>query len=280
MNPDPKRIDTHQHFWRYNAREYDWMGPGKEKLRRDHLPEDLAPLLKSAGVDGTVAVQARQTVEESYWLLELAASHPFIFGVVGWVDLRCPRVDEDLEKLSRHPKFRSVRHVVQDEPDDQFLLREDVQRGIGRLAKFGLKYDLLLYPRQLPAAVKLVERFHDQPFILDHISKPLIKEKKIEPWATDIRRLAAMPNVACKVSGMVTEADWKNWKPADFTPYLDIVFECFGTKRLMVGSDWPVCTLAGDYPSVMKIAGDYISKLSRDEQEAVWGGNARRWYGV
>jgi L-fuconolactonase len=125
-----------------------------------------------------------------------------------------------------------------------------------------------------------VERFHDQPFILDHISKPLIKDKQIEPWASDIRRLAAMPNVACKVSGMVTEADWKNWKPADFTPYLDIVFECFGTKRLMVGSDWPVCTLAGEYSSVMKIAGDYISKLSRDEQDAVWSGNARRWYGV
>lgn len=237
-------------------------------------------MINAAGVGGTVAVQARQTVDESYWLLELAASQPFILGVVGWVDLRSPRVDEDLEKLSCHPRFRGVRHIVQDEPDDHFLLREDVQRGIGRLAKFGLKYDLLLYPGQLPAAAKLVERFHDQPFILDHISKPLIKDKKIEPWATDIRRLAAMPNVACKVSGMVTEADWKNWKPADFTPYLEIVFECFGTKRLMVGSDWPVCTLAGDYQSVMNLAGDYIAQLSRDEQDAIWSGNARRWYGV
>jgi L-fuconolactonase len=256
------------------------MGPGKESLRHDRLPEDLAPLLKSAGIDGTVSVQARQTVEESHWLLDLAERNPFILGVVGWVDLRNPRVDEDLAILSRHAKFCGVRHVVQDEPDDQFLLREDFMRGIGRLARFGLKYDLLLYQRQLPAAVQLVERFHDQPFILDHISKPLVKDKKLEPWATDIRRLAAMPNVACKISGMVTEADWKNWKPADFTPYLDVVLESFGTKRLMVGSDWPVCTLAGDYLSVMKLTGDYISKLSPDEQDAVWSGNARRWYGI
>ena len=275
-----ERIDTHQHFWRYNAQEYGLMGPGLETLRQDRLPDDLAPLLKGAGVDGTVAVQARQTVDESHWLLELADRYPFILGVVGWVDLRSPSVDEDLAKLSRHPRFCGVRHVVQDEPDDQFLLGDDFVRGIGKLARYGLKYDLLLYPRQLPAAQKLVERFHDQPFILDHISKPFIKDRRLEPWAADIRRLAAMPNVACKISGMVTEADWKNWKPADFTPYLDIVLECFGTKRLMVGSDWPVCTLAGDYSSVMKLAGDYISKLSRDEQDAVWSGNARRWYGL
>lgn len=256
------------------------MGPGKESLRHDRLPADLAPLLKQAGVNGTVAVQARQMVAESDWLLELADENPFIFGVVGWVDLRSPRVDVDLERLSRHRKLVGVRHVVQDEPDDMFLLGDDFMRGIGKLGKYKLKYDLLLYPRQLPAAIRLVERFHDQPFILDHISKPFIKDHKIEPWASDIRRLAALPNVACKISGMVTEADWKNWKPADFTPYLDIVFECFGAKRLMVGSDWPVCTLAGDYLSVMKLAGDYISKLSREEQDAIWASNARHWYGL
>jgi L-fuconolactonase len=275
-----ERIDTHQHFWRYNPREYAWMGTGKESLRRDQLPADLAPLLQQASVSGTVAVQARQTVEESRWLLELADQNPFIFGVVGWVDLRSPSVDADLENFSRHRKFCGVRHVVEDEPDDWFLLGDDFVRGIGKLARSNLKYDLLLYPRQLPAAVRLVERFHDQPFILDHISKPFIKDRKIEPWASDIRRLAAMPNVACKISGMVTEADWASWKPLDFTPYLDIVLECFGPKRLMVGSDWPVCTLAGDYSSVMKLAGDYISKLSPDEQAAVWSGNARRWYGL
>ena len=274
------RIDTHQHFWSYNAREYAWMGPGMESLRRDYLPPDLAPLLKVSGVDGTVAVQARQTLEESTWLLELADQYSFIRGVVGWVDLRSPRVDEDLEKLSRHKKLRGVRHVVQDEPDDQFMLREDFVRGIGRLKKFGLTYDLLLYARHLPAACELVQRFPEQPFVLDHISKPLIKDRKLEPWATDIRRLAAFPNVTCKISGMVTEADWKNWKPADFEPYLDVVFGCFGTQRLMVGSDWPVCTLAANYADVIQIAADYISKLSKDEQAAVWGRNARRFYGL
>jgi len=274
------RIDTHQHFWSYNAREYAWMGPGMESLRRDYLPPDLAPLLKVSGVDGTVAVQARQTLEESTWLLELADQYPFIRGVVGWVDLRSPRVDEDLEKLSRHKKFRGVRHVVQDEPDDQFMLREDFVRGIGRLKKFGLTYDLLLYARHLPAACELVQHFPEQPFVLDHISKPLIKDRKLPPWATDIRRLAAFPNVTCKISGMVTEADWKNWKPADLKPYLNVVFDCFGTQRLMVGSDWPVCTLAANYGAVMQIAADYISKLSKDEQAAVWGGNAAQFYGL
>jgi L-fuconolactonase len=274
------RIDTHQHLWAYNPVEYAWMGPGMESLRRDFLPPDLAPLLKVSSVDGTVAVQARQTLEESTWLLELADQYPFIRGVVGWVDLRSLRVDEELEKLSRHRKFRGVRHVVQDEPDDRFMLREDFLRGIGRLKKFGLTYDLLLYARHLPAACELVKRFPEQPFILDHISKPLIKDRKLEPWATDIRRLAGFPNVTCKISGMVTEADWKNWKPTDFKPYLDVVFECFGPERLMVGSDWPVCTLAANYATVMQIAADYISKLSKDEQAAVWGGNALKFYGL
>jgi len=251
-----------------------------EALQRDYLPPDLAPLLKSVGIDATIAVQARQTLEESHWLLELAERFPFIYGVVGWVDLCSPRVDEDLEMLSRHPKLRGVRHIVHDEPDDQFMLREDFIRGLGRLAEFGLTYDLLLFARHLPVACELVKQFPEQPFILDHISKPLIKDRKLEPWVTDLRRLASYPNVTCKISGMVTEADWKNWKPADFTPYLDVVLECFGIERLMVGSDWPVCTLAGSYAEVMQIAADYIGKLSQDEQAAVWGGNAQKSYGL
>jgi L-fuconolactonase len=272
------RIDTHQHFWAYNPREYPWMGPGMESLQRDYLPPDLAPLLKAAAIDGTIAVQARQTLEESYWLLELADQYPFNHGVVGWVDLRSPRVEEDLEKLSRHRKFRGVRHIVHDEPDDRFMLREDFLRGLGRLAGFGLTYDLLLFPRHLPVACEVVKRFPEQTFVLDHISKPLIKAHRLEPWATDIRRLASFPNVACKISGMVTEADWKHWQARDFPPYLDVVLECFGTKRLMVGSDWPVCTLAASYGQVMQIAGDFIGKLSKDEQAAVWGENAKRIY--
>jgi L-fuconolactonase len=274
------KIDTHQHFWAYNPREYGWMGPGMGVLQRDYLPPDLEPLIKSAGIDGTIAVQARQTIEESHWLLELADQNPFIYGVVGWVDLCSPRVEEDLEKLARQGKLRGVRHVVHDEPDDQFMLREDFMRGLGRIAEFGLTYDLLLFARHLPVACALVKQFPEQPFVLDHIAKPFIKDHQPEPWATDLRRLASYPNVTCKISGMVTEADWKHWNAADFTPYLDVVFECFGTKRLMVGSDWPVCTLAASYAEVMQIAADYIGELSKDEQAAVWGGNAQRFYGL
>ena len=274
------KLDTHQHFWIYNPREYAWVGPGMETLQKDYLPPDLAPLLRSAEIDGTVAVQARQCLEESQWLLELADQHPFIKGVVGWVDLCCLRVDEQLSQFARHRKFRGVRHIVHDEPDDQFILREDFIRGIGCLAKYKLTYDLLLLPRHLSVACELVKRFPEQRFVVDHLSKPLIKTHELSPWEADIRRLAAFPNVSCKISGMVTEADWQHWKPADFTPYLDIVLECFGPRRLMVGSDWPVCTLAASYSQVMNIPAEFVKQLSADEQAAVWGGSAEHFYGI
>jgi L-fuconolactonase len=274
------RIDTHQHYWRYNARDYGWMLPGMEILKKDHLPDDLLPLLGAVGFDGTVAVQARQTLEETRWLLELADQYSFIKGVVGWVDLRSPRLQEQLERFSPHPKLRGVRHVVHDEPDDRFMLREDFVRGIGMLADFGLTYDLLLFAKHLPVACELVGMFPEQPFVLDHISKPLIKDGVLEPWATDLRRLAAFPNVTCKASGMVTEADWQAWKPEDFAPYLDVVFEAFGTQRVMIGSDWPVCTVAGTYPQVMQVALDYVAQLSETEQADVLGNNASRFYGL
>jgi L-fuconolactonase len=274
------RIDTHQHYWRYNPREYGWMLPGMEILKKDHLPDDLLPLLRAVGFDGTVAVQARQTLEETRWLLELADQYPFIKGVVGWVDLRSPRLREQLERFSPHPRLRGVRHVVHDEPDDRFMLREDFVRGIGMLADFGLTYDLLLFAKHLPVACELVGMFPEQPFVLDHISKPPIKDGILEPWATDLRRLAAFPNVTCKVSGMVTEADWHAWKPEDFAPYLDVVFEAFGTQRVMIGSDWPVCTVAGTYPQVMQVTLDYVAQLSATEQADVLGNNANRSYGL
>lgn len=274
------KIDAHQHFWLYNARQYGWMGPGMETLKRDYLPPDLAPLLKPAGIEGTVAVQARQCLEESHWLLELADQFAFIKGIVGWVDLCSPEIDEQLSALTGHRKFRGVRHIVHDEPDDRFMLREDFVRGIGCLAKYKLTYDLLLFPRHLPVACELVERFPDQPFVVDHLAKPFIKTHELSPWKADMRRLATFPNVFCKISGMVTEADWQHWKPADFTPYLDVVLECFGTKRVMAGSDWPVCTLAGNYSQVMRVPADYLGKLSKDEQAAVWGENAQRFYGI
>ena len=264
------KIDTHQHFWRYRADEYGWIGQGMEVLKKDFLPEHLAPLLKSTGMDGTVAVQARQSLEESRWLLELADQNPLIKGVVGWVDLRSPEVEEQLGRFALHPKFVGVRHILEDEPDDRFMMREDFIRGIGKLAALHLTYDLLLLSHHLPVACELVEKFPGQPFVLDHISKPLIKDRKRSPWDAEIRRLAAFPNVYCKVSGMVTQADWKSWKPEDFTPYLDVVFESFGTDRIMIGSDWPVCTLAGAYQDVMQIAADYVERLSSDEQSKVW----------
>jgi L-fuconolactonase len=274
------KIDTHQHFWRYNTAQYLWMGENMGSLRRDYLPGHLAPLLKSAGIDGTVAVQARQQLEESYWLLELANQNPFIKGVVGWVDLCNPKVTEQLEKLAPHTKFRGVRHVIHDEPDDRFMMREDFRRGLSQLNKHGLTYDLLLFPRHLPVACELLKLFPEQQFVLDHIAKPLIKERKLKPWRTDIRRLAKFTNVYCKVSGLVTEAHWTHWNRADFRPYLDVVFESFRTKRIMIGSDWPVCTLAGTYTEVVQVFCDYVTQLSETEQADVWCNNAQGFYGV
>src|SRR5882724_1153747 len=206
------RIDSHQHFWNYSQKEYPWIPQGSP-LQRDWLPADLQPLLTKVGLDGSIAVQARQTAEESRWLLNLADHYPLIKGVVGWVDLRSDNVEEPLAELSDHPKFVGVRHVVQDEPGDGFMLRAEFLRGIGRLTQFELTYDILIYPRQLPAAIALARRFPDQPFVLDHIAKPFIKDGAISPWREQIRELAKSKNVSCKVSGMVTEANHANWKP-------------------------------------------------------------------
>jgi L-fuconolactonase len=274
------RIDTHQHFWRYNERDYGWMGPGMEKLRCDHLPADLAPLLRKVGIDGTVAVQARQCVEETEWLLHLADENSFIKGVVGWVDLRSPQLELQLQRFCYHPRLRGVRHVVHDEPDDKFMLGNDFVHGISKLRKYNLTYDLLLFPKHVPVACELVAKFPEQTFILDHISKPFIKDGKIEPWKTNIQRLASFRNVSCKISGMVTEGDWQSWKPGDFKPYMDIVLEAFGAERVMVGSDWPVCTVAGEYDEVVQIAADYVKQLSTSEQAAIWAENAKRIYQI
>lgn len=274
------KVDAHQHFWHYTLQEYGWINQDMAILQKDHLPADLAPVLESVGIEATVAVQARQTLEETQWLLELADQSPFIKGVVGWVDLRSPVLRQQLERFSLHPKFRGVRHVVQDEPDDQFVLREDFIRGLEMLAEYNLTYDILIFPRHLPVACELVGKFPDQPFVLDHIAKPFIKDGRVSPWDTDIRRLAGYSNVWCKVSGMVTEANWHQWQPLDFRPYLDVVFEAFGPHRIMFGSDWPVCTLAGTYADVAGIVSDYTQGLSAEEQADVWGGTARKFYGL
>jgi len=273
------RIDSHQHFWRFNQPDYGWIKPDWP-IRRDFLPADLEPELRAWNLDGCVAVQARQSLAESRWLLDLATANTIIRGVVGWVDLRSPSVAKELEEFAEHPKFVGVRHVVQDEPDDGFMLRADFQRGIDALRGFGLTYDLLVFPRQLPAAIKLAKQFPEQPFVLDHLAKPPIKNGTLSPWREQIRELAKLPNVTCKVSGLVTEADWQHWRAKDFKPYLDVVFEAFGPDRLMFGSDWPVCLLAGSYERVFGLVENYVSQFGTNAAAKVFGGNAAKFYGL
>ena len=274
------RIDAHQHFWNYSAQDYGWINDAMAVLQRDFLPKDLKPLLSAEGFDGCIAVQARQTLEETRWLLELAEENDFIKGVVGWVDLCSPELAAQLERFAKDSKLVGVRHVLQDEPDDEFMLQPEFRRGIARLANYGLTYDLLLYPKHLPIAVKLVHEFPRQKFVLDHIAKPRIAERVIEPWESGIRELAQFENVWCKASGMVTEARWKEWKPQDFWPYLDIVFEAFGPDRVMIGSDWPVCTVAASYRETMAIVKNYLEKFGPTEREGVLGGNCAKFYDV
>lgn len=274
------KVDSHQHFWSYSAEDYPWIGPGMEVLARDFLPGDLEPLLAEAGLDGCVAVQARQTLEETRWLLELADRHQVIRGVVGWVDLRADDVAEQLRRFADHPRFVGVRHVVQDEPDKRFVLGEEFRRGLRALHEFGLTYDLLLYPDQLPAAVELARLTPEQPYVLDHLAKPAIKAGSLDPWRADLAALARHPNVCCKLSGMVTEADRTGWKRDDFRPYLEVALEAFGPDRLMIGSDWPVCLLAATYADAMGIVTDSIAALAPAEQAAIMGGTAARFYGL
>ena len=271
-------IDAHQHFWMYNEREYGWIDDSMAALRRDFLSDDLGPELECNGFQGCVAVQARQTLEETRWLLKLADRAPFIFGVVGWVNLRSPRLRFELESLAGNRKLVGVRHIVQSEPDERFLLQPDFLRGIALLEEFDLAYDILIYARHLPVAAEFVAKFPRQRFVLDHLAKPPIKRGAIDDWARGIRELAAFSNVCCKVSGLVTEADWHAWKPEGMRPYLDVAFECFGPSRLMIGSDWPVCTVAGSYSQVVDIVKDYVRKFSAEERDEVLGGNAAAFW--
>ncbi|MDR3740942.1 MAG: amidohydrolase family protein [Terracidiphilus sp.] len=274
------RLDAHQHFWRYTAEEFGGLTDEMAGLRRDFLPEDLEPELRANGVDGTIAVQARQTVEETHWLLELAAQHAWIRGVVGWVDLRAENVRDELALWAPNRKLIGVRHIVQAEPEREFLLREDFQRGIAALEEFGLAYDLLLFPKHLGPALKLVKAFPRQRFVLDHVAKPVIRAGLLEPWATELKALAAQENVSCKLSGLVTEARLKGWAQSDIGPYLEVALEAFGPKRLMIGSDWPVCLAGGSYAETTGVVRAFIARLSADEQADVLGGTCARAYGV
>ena len=270
------KIDAHQHFWRYTAEEYAWIDDSMAALRRDFLPAELRGEMAAAGIDACVAIQARQTAEETSWLLALADAHPFIAGVIGWIDLRADDVERQLQAAARHPKLVGVRHIVQSEPDDDFMLRPDFCRGVSLLADFGLAYDILIYPRHLTAAAALAGRFPRQRFVLDHLAKPDIRAREMRAWEHGINQLAALPNVCAKVSGLVTEADWTTWTAADIHPYMDAAFSAFGAGRLIAGPDWPVCTVAAGYGRTMSVVSDYLAGRPERERDAVMGGNAAR----
>ncbi|MBK0370865.1 amidohydrolase family protein [Flavobacterium agrisoli] len=272
-----KRIDSHQHFWKFDPVRDSWIDDSMAAIQRDFLPADLKPLLDENQFQGCVAVEAHQSEEQTNFLVDLAAKNDFIKGVVGWVDLRAANISERLEHFSNHKIIKGFRHVVQAEADD-FMLRNDFRNGIAALKSFNYTYDILIFHRQLPAAIDLVNRFPEQKFVIDHIAKPDIKSGEIDSWRRNIEEIAKAENVLCKVSGMVTEADWQNWKTQDLQPYLDVVFENFGANRLLFGSDWPVCNVAAEYQKVVQTVENYLSQFSINEQNKVWFENAKSFY--
>lgn len=273
------RIDAHQHFWNYDPYKHSWIDDSMSVLKKDFLPHRLEVALKENNFNGCVAVQADTSVDETVYLLQLADEHSFIKGVVGWVNLLSDELDDQLDQFSQNALFKGVRHVLQSEPDG-YMLQKGFLNGIQHLKKYNLTYDILIFPHQLKETIQLVKKNPDQPFVLDHLAKPYIKKGEINGWKNDITELASFENVCCKVSGMVTEADWKQWKEGDFKHYLDSVFEAFGTKRLLFGSDWPVCLLASEYKEVVQIVENYIRQLSKEEQNEVMGKNAVKFYNL
>jgi L-fuconolactonase len=275
------RIDAHQHFWKFDPVRDSWIGPDMSVIQRDFGPADLQPVLMEAGIDGCITVQSDQSEEENDFQLGNASKYDFIKGVVGWVDLRHPRVEERLDYYRGFSKMKGFRHVLQGERDRALMLSHDFKRGINLLGKFGYTYDILIYPDQLGYTRDFVAANPDQPFVLDHIAKPHIKDRYItDEWKAAIHAVAAYPNVSCKISGMVTEADWKYWKPEHFRVYIDTVVEAFGMDRVLYGSDWPVCLVAASYQQVLQIVTDYFSSFSPDEQAAFFGGNAIKFYNL
>ena len=275
-----ERIDAHHHLWRYSAAEYGWIDESMSGLQRDFLPKDLVAAMASAGVDGAVTVQARQTVEETRWLLGLADECAAIRGVVGWAPIAGRDFPGVMEEFAGREKLKGLRHVIQGEKDENYILREDFNAGIRAMLESGLVYDILIYERHLPQTIEFVDRHPEQVFVLDHVAKPMIREGLLEPWATRMRELGKRENVWCKVSGMVTEADWGAWTPEGLRPYLDVVVEAFGVERLMAGSDWPVCLVASEYARWFEVLRVYFSGFSDSERDAVFGGTAVEVYGV
>ncbi len=273
-------IDAHQHFWKYEPIKHGWIDESMAVIRRNFLPLDLKKAYDVNGIDGCVAVQADQTLAETDFLLKLSEEHDFIKGVIGWVDLRAQNIDSVLEKYCSSKKIKGFRHIVQGESDHNFLIRPDFLRGISRLEKYGYVYDILIFPHQLGAALEFVRQFPDQKFIIDHMAKPYIKDGFYDGWATLMAEIAKCENVYCKLSGMITEADYNSWTPSQIIPYMDLVLQTFGPGRILFGSDWPVCLVAGSYADVKKIVTDFIVELSLAEQSAIMGKNAMQFYNL
>ncbi|HEY1060647.1 MAG TPA: amidohydrolase family protein [Daejeonella sp.] len=271
------KLDSHQHFWQFDPIRDNWITEEMEVIRHDFLPPDLKPLFDANGIQGCIAVQADQSETETDFLLALAEEYDFIKGVVGWVDLCSPKIHERLEYYSQFPKLKGFRHILQAEPVE-FMLKAEFQRGILALKNFGFTYDILIYPRHLPVTPQFIRNLDNQAFVIDHLAKPDIKNGLFLNWEAEMKQIASFENVYCKLSGMITEADLKNWKKEDIFPYMDKVFDFFGAERLMFGSDWPVCKLAGEYDAVCGLVEEYLSKLSIREQELVWGKNAEQFY--
>jgi L-fuconolactonase len=274
------KIDAHHHLWHFDPKEYAWIDDHMQVLRRDFLPAGLHKEMLANGISGSVAVQARQTVEETRWLLELAGQNAFIKGVVGWVPLADPNIGAVLEKFAANPKLRAVRHVLQDEPDENHILRTDFNRGIGQLARYHLTYDILIFERHLPHTIQFVDKYPNQTFVVDHLAKPRVKYKAISPWREHMQELAKRPNVYCKISGLATEANHASWTEAQLQPYIDTVLETFTPKRVMFGSDWPVCLLAITYQHWVAIVSQTAARLSISEQQRLWAGTAIEAYGL
>lgn len=275
-----ERIDAHQHFWEYHRVRDAWITEEMAAIRRNFFPDDLKFVLDANGVSGCVAVQTDSSEEETHFLLELAAQYTFIKGVVGWVDLQAANVADRLQYFSRFPKLKGFRHIVQGEQDPRFLLRPAFLHGVESLGKFGYTYDLLIKPHQLEAAIEFVRALPSQPLVIDHLAKPYIQAGEREPWATQLSAIAQYPHVYCKLSGMVTEADWRGWKPMDFQFYIRHILQVFGPKRVMFGSDWPVCLVAADYEQVAELVSEAIGDLTEDDRQSIWHQCATEFYGL
>ncbi len=275
-------VDSHQHFWQHSQPfDYSWQDAAElAPIRHDFLPEDLKPHLRAVGVERSVFVQTQHNIEENRWALGLAEQHDFIAGVVGWIDLASQQCEEQLLEFKDHPKFVGIRHVTQDEPDDDFIVRPEVMRGLKVLERHGVPFDLLFYVKHLRHAVTLARELPGLPMVLDHLAKPRIKDGAMDDWIDNFRAAARFPNVHCKLSGMITEADWQSWKPADLKPYVETALEAFGPERCMYGSDWPVCELAGSYEQVYAALIEAIGPLADAENKAIFGDTACRFYSL